>query len=239
VRAAPTVRGGQRTLRLPWSVAVSARTRRLLTWLPAAILVLVIAGVVFASFAIQESWWTQENPAASVDQKASDGSSMLTDAGFDYANVEGVVRVRVGEGGLSATELGLPIDGEKTADFRRPLRAVIASGDAVHVLDDIAGLTATSQGDELVEVSLRPDVVQGWSGAIGYLQALAPDFGWDAAQLDSLETEISEFNRAGEGETFTATIGPGTTGDATVTATLVFDRASGATPVLITFAPAD
>jgi len=219
-------------------VAVSARTRTLLTWLPATILAIIIAGIVLASVAMERSWWTQEDPPASADQKASDGSSMLTDAGFDYVNVEGVVRVRVGEGGLSAAELGLPEDGEKTAEFRRPVRALVAAGDEVHVLDDISGLTAVAEDGRLVAVSLRPDVVSGWSGAIGYLRALAPDFGWDAAQLDPLDSELSEFNRSDQGDTFTATIGPSTAGAVSVTGQLEFDRATGATPVTITFAPA-
>lgn len=215
-------------------MAVSARSRSLLTWLPAAVLAVVIAGVVVASFAIQQSWWTQDRPAASEDQKASDGSSMLTDAGFDYVNVEGVVRIRIGEGGLSAAELGLPADGEKSAEFRRPVRAVIAAGDDVHVLDDISALTATSMAGDLAAVSLSPDVVRGFSGALGYLRALAPEFGWDAAQLDAVEADIAAFNRSGAGDTFTATIGP-STGSARISATLVFDRASGRTPVTITF----
>lgn len=219
-------------------MAVSSRTRTLLTWLPAAVLAVVIAGVVIASLAIQESWWTQDQPPASADQKAPDGSTMLTDAGFDYVNVEGVVRVRVGEGALSATELGLPADGEKSAEFRRPVRAVIAAGDEVYVVDDIAALTATAHGDRLVAVTLRPDVVQGWPGAIGYLQALAPEFGWDASQLDGLDDDLAEFNRSGDQETFTATIGP-SDGPARITGTLTFIRDTGATPVEITFEPAD
>ncbi|MCP2637595.1 hypothetical protein K0817_013635 [Microbacterium sp. HD4P20] len=219
-------------------MAVSPRTRTLLAWLPATVLVLIIGGVVLASLAIQGSWWTEERPAASEDQKAPDGSSMLTDAGFDYVNVEGVVRVRVGEGGLSATELGLPADGEKSAEFRRPVRAIVAAGDQVYALDDIAGLSVTSRDDRLATVTLRPDVVRGWVGAVGYLRALSAEFGWDAAQLDGLEEEVADFNRSGEGETFTATIGPSAGGAAIVTGTLVFDRASGATPVTITFEPA-
>lgn len=219
-------------------MAISARTRTLLAWLPATILAVVIGIVVVASLAIQESWWTQENPPPSADQKASDGSSMLTDAGFDYVNVEGVVRVRVGEGGLPATDLGLPADGEKSAEFRRPVRALVAAGDEVHALDDIASLTAVAEGGRLVSLTLRPDVVRGWTGALDYLRALAPEFGWEASQLDPLDQELGEFNRSGEGETFTASIGPSTAGAAKVTGTLVFDRASGATPVTITFEPA-
>ena len=74
---------------------ISARTRSLLSWLPATILVVVIGLIVLVTFAVQGSWWAEERPVASADQKASDGSSMLTDAGFDYVNVEGVVRVRI------------------------------------------------------------------------------------------------------------------------------------------------
>ena len=218
-------------------MAISARTRTLLTWLPATILAVVIGCVVIASLAIQESWWTQENPAASTDQKAVDGSTMLTDAGFDYVNVEGVVRVRIDESTLTATELGLPADGAKSADFRRPVRALIAAGDEVHVLDDIASLTATAEQDRLVTLTLTPDVVRGWTGALDYLRALAPEFGWDVAEIDSLDEEIGEFNRSGEGETFTASIGPSAEGTVRVTAELTFDRSSGATPVTITFAP--
>ena len=218
-------------------MAISARTRTLLTWLPATILAVVIGCVVIASLAIQESWWTQENPAASSDQKAVDGSTMLTDAGFDYVNVEGVVRVRIDESTLTATELGLPADGAKSADFRRPVRALIAAGDEVHVLDDIASLTATAEQDRLVTLTLTPDVVRGWTGALDYLRALAPEFGWDVAEIDSLDEEIGEFNRSGEGETFTASIGPSAEGTVRVTAELTFDRSSGATPVTITFAP--
>ena len=218
-------------------MAISARTRTLLTWLPATILAVVIGCVVIASLAIQESWWTQENPAASTDQKAVDGSTMLTDAGFDYVNVEGVVRVRIDESTLTATELGLPADGAKSADFRRPVRALIAAGDEVHVLDDIASLTATAEQDRLVTLTLTPDVVRGWTGALDYLRALAPEFGWDVAEIDSLDKEIGEFNRSGEGETFTASIGPSAEGTVRVTAELTFDRSSGATPVTITFAP--
>ena len=47
---------------------------------------------------------------------------MLTDAGFDYVNVEGIVRVRIGEGALPAEELG---HGRRRREVRRvpPARA--------------------------------------------------------------------------------------------------------------------
>jgi len=235
-RGTPRRPGG--TGELPWNVPVSSRTRTLLTWLPATVLALIIAGVVVASLAIQGSWWTQDRPAASDDQRASDGSSMLTDTGFDYVNVSGLFKVRVGEGALPAADIGMPQDGEKTATFRRPVRAVIAAGEELYVLDDISGLTATSADGELASITFTPDITSNWTGALDYLRALAPDLGWDAAQLDPLTAQLGEFNRSGEGDTFTAQIGP-SEGPAKITGDILFDRASGATPVTITFEPGD
>ena len=116
-------------------MARSPRSRDLLSWVPALILVVVIAGVVFTTIAVQNSWWTEEDPVASTDQKATDGSSKLSDAGLDYVNVEGALRVRVGEGALPATEIGLGADEEKSASFRRPVRTIVAAGDETYVVD--------------------------------------------------------------------------------------------------------
>jgi hypothetical protein len=218
-------------------VPLSSRKRSLLTWLPAAILVVVIGLVVLTTFAVQESWWAEESPAASADQKASDGSSMLTDAGFDYVNVEGIVRVRIGDGSLPADELGMGADDEKSAEFRRPVRAVIAGGDDVYVLDDIASLTAVTRAGELASVSLTYDNPGAWPDAVDRVRSLAPTFGWDAAQIDALDGQLSDFNRDGGEDVFTAQVGP-SGGGARVTATLTYDAASGITPVTLTFEPA-
>jgi hypothetical protein len=217
-------------------VPTSARTRSLLTWLPATILVVVIGLVMLATFAVQGSWWAEENPAASTDQKASDGSSMLTDAGFDYVNVEGVVRVRIGEGALPANDLGMNDDAEKSADFRRPVRAIMAGGDDVYVVDDIAALTAVTAAGELASVTLAFDGAGTWADAVNRVSSLAPTFGWDQAQIAALDDDIAEFNRSGNGEVFTAVIGP-SSGGARVTATLTFSSGSGATTVTLTFEP--
>ena len=216
----------------------SARTRSLLTWLPATFLLVVIGLIVLATFAVQGSWWAEDRPAASEDQKASDGSSMLTDAGFDYVNVEGVVRVRIGQGALPAEELGMASDAEKSAEFRRPVRAIMAGGDDVYVVDDVAALTAVTQGGQLASVTLTFDNPGTWSDAVGRVSALAPTYGWDQAQIDALDEQLAEFNRSGTGDAFTAVVGP-SQGGAQVTATLYFDRGSGATPVTLTFEPGE
>ncbi len=215
----------------------SARTRSLLTWLPATILVVVIGLIVLATFAVQGSWWAEDRPAASTDQKASDGSSMLTDAGFDYVNVEGIVRVRIGDGALPAADLGMPTDGDKSAEFRRPVRAVMAGGSDVYVVDDVAALTAVTQSGALASVTLALDNPGTWSDAVNTVRALAPTYGWDSSQIDALDEGLAEYNRGDSAEPFIATVGP-SVGGAEVTATLTFYPGSGATPVTLTFAPA-
>ncbi|MCR2762530.1 hypothetical protein NQ152_03295 [Microbacterium sp. zg.B48] len=207
-----------------------------LTWLPATILVLVIGLVVVATFAVQGSWWAEENPAASSDQKAPDGSSMLTDAGFDYANVEGIVRVRIGEGALPADQLGMGADVEKSAQFRRPVRAVIAGRDDVYVIDDTAALTATTQDGELASVAVTLDSPGTWFDALAHVRALAPTVGWNEEQVTALDEELARFNRDGTEDAFTATVGP-SDGGAQVTAQLLFHRDGGTTLVTLVFEP--
>lgn len=208
-----------------------------MTWLPATVVLVVIGLVVLATFAVQGSWWAEDDPAASADQKASDGSSMLTDAGFDYVNVEGIVRVRIGDGALPADELGMGATAEKSAEFRRPVRAIVAEGEDVYVVDDIAGITAVTQDGELASITLAFDGGGTWSDAVDRVRGLAPTFGWDETQIDDLDAALAEFNRTGTGDAFTAVIGP-SDGGPSVTATLFYDSGSGATAVSLTFEPA-
>lgn len=215
----------------------SPRAQALRAWIPAAILLVIVGVIVLATFAVQGSWWAEENPAASADQKAADGSTMLTDAGFDYVNVEGVLRVRIGDGALPAAGLGMADDAEKSAELRRPVRAVIAGGDDVYVVDDVAVVTAVTRGGALASMQLLLDGTGTWSDAIGRVSALAPALGWDQAQIDALESDLAAFNRDGAGGTFTAVIGP-STGGARISGILEFHPGSGATPVTIAVEPA-
>lgn len=215
----------------------SPRTRTLLSWLPAAILLLVIGGVVLTTIAVENSWWAEDAPAASSDQKASDGSSKLSDAGLDYVNVEGVLRVRVGEGALPVTEIGLADDEQKDAVFRRPVRAIVAAGAEVYIVDDVETMTARAQDGRLESLVLGVGQALPWSSAVATVEALAPGFGWDPADIAAWEAELSEFTRESTEGVFTAEVT--STDAAVITGTLVFERTSGGTTLAISFAPAD
>ncbi|WP_241245786.1 hypothetical protein [Microbacterium sp. 4R-513] len=212
-----------------------SRRQKLLSWLPAAILLLIIGGVVFTTVAVQNSWWAEDQPVASSDQKAADGSSKLSDAGLDYVNVEGVLRVRIGERALPATEIGLGADEEKSGEFRRPVRAVVAAGDEVYVVEEVETMHAVSEGNELTTLTLGVGQALPWSSAVGTVQGLASEFGWDQDEIASWEEQISDFTRDHTEGTFTAEVT--STDAATITGTLVFDRATGYTTLSITFAP--
>ncbi|WP_431799094.1 hypothetical protein [Microbacterium kunmingense] len=216
---------------------LTRRTRTLLSWLPAALLVLIIGAIVVGTFTVQASWWAEDDPEASSDQKAADGGSMLTDAGFDYVNVEGVLRVRVGDGALPASDLGLRANETKEAEFRRPVRALIAAGDEVHVVEDVVTATATATDDWLAAVTVGIDGAGSWRGAIDGLRARADEFGWDASQFEGLDERLLAFNSTGSGEVFEVEIGPGTDADTAVTAEVAFFRQGGATTVSLRFAP--
>lgn len=220
-----------------WSVPLTRRTRTLLSWLPAALLVLIIGAIVVGTFTVQASWWAEDDPEASSDQKAADGGSMLTDAGFDYVNVEGVLRVRVGDGALPASDLGLRANETKEAEFRRPVRALIAAGDEVHVVEDVVTVTATATDDRLAAVTVGIDGAGSWRGAIDGLRARADEFGWDASQFEGLDERLLAFNSTGSGEVFEVEIGPGADADTAVTAEVAFFRQGGATTVSLRFAP--
>jgi len=207
----------------------------LLSWLPASILILIIAGVVFATVAVENSWWAQEAPVGSEDQTATDGGSKLSDAGLDYVNVDGVLRVRVGDGALPATELGLGADEEKSATFRRPVRAVVAAEDQVFVVDDVESMVAIAHDDELSSLRLGVGQALPWASAVGTVRGLADQFGWDPAEIASWDAEISDFTRDHTDGSYTAEVSA--TSAATVTGALVFDRASGYTTLTITFEP--
>ena len=216
---------------------LTRRTRTLLSWLPAALLVVIIGAIVVGTFTVQASWWAEDDPEASADQKASDGGSMLTDAGFDYVNVEGVLRVRVGEGALPTSDLGLRANETKDAEFRRPVQALIAAGDDVHVIDNVITASAVASADRLAQVTVGIDGAGSWRGAIEGLRARAAEFGWDAAQFEGLDERLLEFNSTGSGEVFEVQIGPGQDADTAVTATVTFSREGGATTVALSFAP--
>jgi hypothetical protein len=213
----------------------SRRQKQLLSWLPAAILVLIIAGVVFTTIAVQNSWWAEEDPVASSDQRAADGSSKLSDAGLDYVNVEGVLRVRIGEGALPTTRIGLGADEEKTGEFRRPVKAVIAAGDEVYVVNEVETMRAVAKGGELTSLTLGVGQALPWSSAVGTVQGLASEFGWNQDEIAAWEQQISDFTRDHADGTFTAEVTA--TDAATITGTVAFDRASGYTTLSISFAP--
>jgi hypothetical protein len=89
----------------------SRQRRKILAWIPAALMVLGMVALVVAAILFQNSWWTNDDRVASTDQQTADGMSTFTTAGQDFFNVERVVFVKVGEAVPRASDLVLPEQG--------------------------------------------------------------------------------------------------------------------------------
>jgi hypothetical protein len=213
---------------------LTKRSRTVLSWLPATIVVLLIGGIVFTTIAVENSWWTEERPVASADQRAPDGGSRFSDAGLDYVNVDGVLRVRVGEGSLPAADVGLGDDEQKTATLRRPVRAIVAVGEETFVLRDIEWVEATAAAGALRSVALSTGVPLPWTDALAIVRGSAAEYGWDPADIDEQEALLEEFTRENEEGTFVAEVAAMRDG-VEITATLAFDRGTGFTSLVQTF----
>ena len=155
-------------------------------------------------------------------------------------HVDGAVRKPTYELLTIAKRLGEPSavfigSGAQGADVAEKVKAYGA--EKVYVVDDVESMTAQARDGRLDSVVLGVGQALPWSTAVATVQALAPGFGWDAADVAAWDRQISDFTRDSTEGVFTAEVS--STDAATITGTLVFDRASGNTTLSIAFAPVD
>ena len=60
-------------------------------WLAPLVLVVVIAALAGILFSFYNSWWVDPTRAPSSDQRASDGTTVFTSAGIEYATATGLL----------------------------------------------------------------------------------------------------------------------------------------------------
>ena len=191
------------------SSAARARSRRrLLSWIPISLVALLCVGFVVAALVMQNSWWADRERPADVDQQAVDGASVFTTAGVDYLTRQGAVRVRMGGDALSATQLGLEPDGVQTVEPLTPVEAVIAAPDGVFHIDLVRAFTLTTAGDRLVSAGFVKETNGSWQSVLPYLRATAESWGWSDADLDRLQDDLTAAARDGDGEGYSARVGP-------------------------------
>jgi hypothetical protein len=194
--------------------------RRLLSWLPSILLLLLIAGFAVAAVGVNNSWWVDPEPTAAPDQTAPGGSSVFTDAGVDYVRRTGLVVVRMDGGALPAEQLGLDPDGERTVSADRPLIVQAFGPAGALAVDEATAVTLRTEGGELVGIDVAVDA-GSFTAAHAELVEVADLYGWDADDLAGVPDEIAEAKRADPDSPATAEVGPGEKIGLSVRATLV------------------
>jgi hypothetical protein len=103
------------------------RRRRILGWIPYAVMAIVIVVIVIFSVMFNSSWWREAHPAASVGQRYH-GQSIFTTGGVDYDGKQGLVIISLAAARPSADDLGLPSSGTRTIHYIVPLTIRIDAG---------------------------------------------------------------------------------------------------------------
>jgi hypothetical protein len=197
-----------------------SRRRRLLSWLPSVVLLLIIGGFAVAAVGVNNSWWVDPEPTAAPDQTAPGGSSVFTDAGVDYLRRTGLVVVRMDGEALPAEVLGLAPDGERTVTVDRPLMVQAFGSAGALAVDEASAVTLRTAGGELVGIDVLVDGGD-FTAAHAELAAVADLYGWEAEEVAGVVEQIAEAKRADPDSPATATVGPGEKVGLFVSATLI------------------
>jgi hypothetical protein len=104
-------------------------------WLAPLVLLVVVAAMAGILVWFYNSWWVDPDRAPSSDQRASDGSTLFTSAGMDYAGATGVMIIRVSDESLDAEALGLDDDGVRRVDPDVPVQVRVLGADGALVLE--------------------------------------------------------------------------------------------------------
>lgn len=206
---------------------VLSRRRRLLSWVPSVVLVLLIAGAGMAAIAVNNSWWVQPSPTAAPDQTAPNGASVFTAAGVDYLMRIGEVRIRMDEKALPAEALGLETDGTRTISSEdRPLVVQVAGTDGALAVDRVSQVVLATEDGELVSVDVRREVPGGFLEAHAMLADVANLYGWSADEVAAVPERVGDARRDNPEEPVSVSVGPGDAVGLDVSATLIVDGGS-------------
>jgi len=93
------------------------------------VLGLLIIGAGVAATVASGSWWAEDEPVATGDQLADDGSSLFTRAGIDYMNGTRAAIVKVRDDAPPATQLGLPAAGSTDVEFLTPIEVRVLAAE--------------------------------------------------------------------------------------------------------------
>ena len=208
------------------------RRKRLLSWVPTAIAALLCVGVIVGAVVVGGSWWSE--PEAATDQQAEDGSSLFTQTGVDFLTRQGELRVKLREDGLSAEQLGLEPDGERTIEPLVPVTAIILGEEGTFSIELIDAFTLVTEDGELAAVVTSPQGRPTWANAMSSLRSVAPSWGWSPEQLTQLNEDLLAAQRQ-DGDAYSAELPMVESKGARVGARLDVDTRSSSVALTYTF----
>jgi hypothetical protein len=103
------------------------RRRRILGWIPSAIIAVGIIVLVLLTIGFNNSWWTEAHPVASAEQQFKNQST-FSQAGIDYSAKEGLVKISLAPNRPSAHRLGLDSAGARTITYIVPVTVRVTAG---------------------------------------------------------------------------------------------------------------
>ena len=185
-------------------------------WIPAAILIVIMGGVVATVLVIQRSDLVKPLPQPTVGQVTELNWSAFTPDGLAYIDRSRDVRIDLSRAPVDASALGLPDDGTTTVgpttyDDRDNEYYVIVNGGGEGnggTKLTVSQLDITTEGGLVTGLTAPVSNQLPFRNALALLQSDAEEFGWPP--LDQAAVFTDWVASTGAGKTYTYETTPGT-----------------------------
>lgn len=197
------------------SFDVKRKRPRWVGWIPAAVLVLIVAGVGITSAVLVGNGLGGPAPEPTVGEVTELNWSSFTDDGLAYIERSRDVRIDLSRLPTDAAALGLAADGTTTIGPSENFDTdndyyLIANGGGEGYGGKrftVSQLSITTAGGEISHIIAQSSGIVPFRIALNDLGAQAAEFGWQPLDTDAIFADVNTSVAAGEPFGFTA--GPG------------------------------
>ncbi len=184
-------------------------------WIPAAVLVLLIAATVITTSILVSDGLGQPVPQPTVGQVTDKNWSIFTAEGLAYIDASRNVRIDFSHAPVDAAALGLPADGTITigpkdnGDVTLDYYLIVLGGGAGQGGDKftVSQLSIETAGGVVSRVRAPLSEVLNFRQTLAKLTAKAELFGWDTSGTDAIFDRVEQATR--DKVSYSFTFGPG------------------------------
>lgn len=196
------------------TAAAKRKRPRWLAWIPAGVLVLLIAGTVITTSILVSNGLGQPVPQATYGQVTDKNWSTFTAEGLAYIDASRNVRIDFSHAPVDAAALGLPADGSITigpkdnGDITLDYYLIVNGGAPGQGGDKftVSQLTIETAGGAVSRVSAPLSEVLNFRQTLTKLTAKAELFGWDTSGTDAIFDQVEQATR--DQVPYSFTLGP-------------------------------